>query len=117
MAIQRKGDIELSENMCCVMAKIMNEFEHRGEKAVLEKAFTQYTLSKAEKKFGKKGFDTRFKEFDQLYKRTVFQPKKVSELSEEEKKKMLESLIFIKEKRDGMLKGEHVQMVGSNVVM
>ena len=62
-------------------------------------------MSKAEKKFGKKGFDARFKEFDQLHKRTVFQPKKVSELSEEEKKKALESLIFIKEKRDGMLKG------------
>ena len=55
LAMQRKSDIELSEDMCCVMAKIMNEFEHRGEKAVLEKAFTQYTLSKAEKKFGKKG--------------------------------------------------------------
>ena len=74
------------------------------KKAVLEKAFTQYILSKAEKKFGKKGFDTGFKEFDQLHKRTMFQPKKVSELSDEEKKKALESLIFIKEKRDGMLK-------------
>ena len=97
--------MELSEDMFCVMAKIMNEFEHKGKTKVLEKAFTQYTLSKAEKKFGKKGFDTGFKEFDQLHKKSVLQPKKVSELSEEEKKKVLESLIFIKEKRDGTLKG------------
>ena len=50
----------------------MNEFERRGEKEVLEKAFTQYTLSKAEKKFGKKGFNAGFDGFNQLHKRTVF---------------------------------------------
>ena len=42
-----------------------------------------------------------FQEFDQLYKRTVFKPCLLKELTQEEKKKALESLIFIKEKRDG----------------
>ena len=42
-------------------------------------------MSKAEKKFGKKGFDAGFDEFNQLHKRIVFQPKKVSDLSKEEK--------------------------------
>ena len=54
------------------MAKIMSKFECRGEKEVLEKAFIHYILSKAEKKFGRKGFNTGFLEFNQLHKRTVF---------------------------------------------
>ena len=64
--------MELSNDLCCVMAKIMNKFECRGVANILEKAFTQYTLSKAKKKFGKKDFDAGFEEFSQLHKRTVF---------------------------------------------
>ena len=42
----------------------MNKLEYRGISKVLEKAFTQDILSKAERKFGKKGFETGYQEFN-----------------------------------------------------
>ena len=41
----------------------------------------------------------------QLHNRAVFQPVDVSKLTATEKKKALESLIFLTEKRDGTIKG------------
>ena len=67
--------------MCYTLVHTMHEFEQRGVTKVLEKAYTQYTLPKAIKKFGKKGFDAGFEEFDQLHKRTVFKPRLPKELT------------------------------------
>ena len=40
----------------------------------------------------------------QLYDRVVFQPIKVEDLTEQERKRAMESLIFLVEKRDGKVK-------------
>jgi hypothetical protein len=44
------------------------------------------------------------KELDQFNKYGVFEPKHVRDLLEEDKKKMLSSLIFLKEKKSGAIK-------------
>ena len=50
----------------------------------------------------------------QLHQRTAFTPLYVNELTAEEKKRALESLIFLVEKKMVASKPEHVLMVKSN---
>ena len=96
---------EMDLETCMVMVSIMEEFNHRGVKKVLEQGLMQYMLQKAIKKFGKKGFNAGMEEFEHLHKRSMFSPLSAEELSSKDKKKALESLMFIKEKRDKWLKG------------
>jgi hypothetical protein len=64
-----------------------------------------YSLMKGLKKFGRKGREAAYKEMKQLHERVVFKPIKVAELTEQEKRRAMESLIFLVEKRDGTIKG------------
>ena len=64
-----------------------------------------YSLNKGVKKFGKPGWDAALKEMKQLNDREVFEPIDVSKLSAIEKKRALESLIFLVEKKDKTIKG------------
>lgn len=64
-----------------------------------------YSLKKGLKEFGKKGYDAAFGEVKQLHDRVVFRPVNVNDLTPLEKKRALESLIFLVEKRDGRVKG------------
>ena len=54
-----------------------------------------FGLKKGLKRFGKNGYDAAMKEMQQLYKRVVFKPINVSELTQQEKKRAMESLIFL----------------------
>ena len=67
--------------------------------------FNQMTLTKGIKQFGNKGYMAAFKEMDQLHQREVFKPINPNDLTKEEKQKTMGSLIFLKEKRDGSIKG------------
>ena len=60
-------------NMFC-NCKIINEFNQKGKKKMIERAYTQYSLPAVIKKFGIKGDKAGFNEFNQLHKRTVFNP-------------------------------------------
>ena len=68
----------------------------------------QYILQKGLKVFGERGKEAGRKEIGQLHDRQCFNPILVSELSEKEKKKALEALMFLTEKRDGSVKGRMV---------
>ena len=57
------------------------------------------------KKFGQKDRQAAFKEMKQLHDQLVFKPIRVEELTPLEKKRAMESLIFLVEKRDGTVKG------------
>lgn len=71
-----------------------------------ETQFVQsFSLMKGLKKFGQKGRDAAYKEMKQLHDRVVFKPIKVEDLTELEKRRAMESLIFLVEKRDGTVKG------------
>ncbi|MGC8561492.1 MAG: hypothetical protein ACP5O1_12560 [Phycisphaerae bacterium] len=68
----------------------------------------QYILQKGLKKFKKAGEDAASKELEQLHKRNRFTPMNVTKLSPEEKRKTMEALMFLTEKRDKSIKGRMV---------
>jgi hypothetical protein len=72
---------------------------------VMHHAMTQYSLKKGLRKFQKVGEAAVSKELRQLHMRDTFTPQKVEDLSEIQKRGALESLMFLKEKRDGSIKG------------
>ena len=63
-----------------------------------------YSLSKGLKKFGDKGYEAASGEMKQLHDRECFTPINVQDLTPVERKRALESLIFLVEKRDGCVK-------------
>ncbi len=56
------------------------------------------------KRFGKQGETAVTNELNQFNKCKVFKPQHANDLSQEDKKKALSSLIFLKEKKDGDIK-------------
>jgi Reverse transcriptase (RNA-dependent DNA polymerase) len=63
-----------------------------------------YSLKKGLKHFGAKGYDAAFGEIKQLHDRVAFKPIHIKDLTQQEKKRAMESLIFLVEKRDGRVK-------------
>ena len=66
-----------------------------------------YSLQKGIKKFGDKGYESAKSEMKQLHDRNCWTPIQISTMTPQEKKKALESLIFLVEKRDGKIKSRH----------
>ena len=66
---------------------------------------TQYGLKAGLRKFGKKADKAAVKELTTLHVMNTWKPKHMHELSKEEQTNVLSSLIFIKEKWDGTVKG------------
>ena len=64
----------------------------------------QCTLRQGIKKFGDKGHDAAFKEVEQLHKRQAFELMDVNSLTPQERKRALESLTFLVQKRCGRIK-------------
>jgi hypothetical protein len=67
--------------------------------------FTQYSMNKGLKLFGDKGTEAARKEMEQLDKTNVLEPINPSDLTPSEREKVLEYLMFLKEKRCGKIKG------------
>ena len=63
-----------------------------------------HSLRAGIKKFGQKGVDSAKKETRQLHERNCFRPVDVKNVTSLERKRALESLIFLTEKRDGTIK-------------
>jgi hypothetical protein len=72
---------------------------------IMHHAMTQYSLKKGLRKFQKVGEEAVSKELKQLHTRERFTPQHSNDLSDSQKQKALESLMFLKEKRDGTIKG------------
>ena len=66
---------------------------------------TQYKLKPGLWKFGKRGQTVAVKELTQLHVMDTWRPIHAEKLSREEKMKALSSLLFLKEKRTGDIKG------------
>jgi hypothetical protein len=66
---------------------------------------TQYSLKKGFNKFPKKAEAAVTKELLQIHMKDTVAPINGAELADEQKKAALESLMFLKEKRDGSIKG------------
>ena len=77
----------------------------RFGKAIKAVSFVEtYSLKKGLIKFGRRGEEAAYGEMKQLHEREVFKPVHPSRLTPNERKKILESLIFLVEKRDGKVK-------------
>ena len=63
-----------------------------------------YSLNKGILKYGYRGKKAVDKELSQLHNRQVFKPVRLSELTQKEKQRAMNSLIFLTEKRDGTIK-------------
>jgi hypothetical protein len=97
---------EYEEDIVVVAARTIESLNHE----VSQKGATfsqQYILKKGIKKFGKKGEKAAAEELDQPQRRNCFNPIDVSTLTPS-KKKAMESLLFLTEKRDGRIKGRLV---------
>jgi len=68
----------------------------------------QYLLHKALAKYGDKGKKAAEEELRQLHGRKCFVPVRVSEMTSTERKKAMQSLMYVTEKRDGRMKGRMV---------
>jgi hypothetical protein len=102
-----KEDVEYNPQTAMVIARTMVEI---NAKASADGACyaQQYILQKGLKVFGEKGSQAAGKELDQLHQRNAFVPLNVSKLSTEEKRKAMDALMFLTEKRDGTIKGRMV---------
>lgn len=83
-----------------------NEYSLESGKVIATvMSFAQtYSLNKGLKVFKERGHAAAKKEMRQLHDRVVWEPIAVSELTTLERKRALESLIFLNEKRDGTVK-------------
>ena len=92
--------------MAVVLCQIRDRFQARslqyGNQYV-----TTYSLQRGVKEFGEQGKQAALKEMKQLHDRECFKPIHKSELSDIEKKRAMESLLFLVEKRDGSIKARH----------
>jgi len=80
----------------------------KNDPRVVEMVFTQLTLKAALKTWGSRASIGAESEMKQLHWRNSFRPVRWSELADQQKKTLLESHIFMKEKRDGTIKGRMV---------
>jgi hypothetical protein len=79
--------------------------------ASMEQVGTQflitYSLKQALDKFGKRAKDSTKGEMGQMVDREAFVPIRVDDLNPQERKRAMESLLFLVEKKDGRLKARH----------
>jgi Reverse transcriptase (RNA-dependent DNA polymerase)/Zinc knuckle len=67
--------------------------------------FSQHSMKAGLKLFGERGTEAVLKELKQLHDRQVMVPKEASSLTREDRYQALSYLMFLKEKRDGAIKG------------
>ena len=65
-------------------------------------------MNKGIKKIGQKGMDAATREMKQLHNRTVFEGIKIEDMTPLDRKRAMESLLFLVEKRDGKIKARTV---------
>ena len=102
-------DEEDEEVLAAVAHFIMVHYEEKeGIKKKKKKNYKpkagQYQLEAGIERFGERGETAVTKELDQFNKYKVFEPKHANDLSEEDRKKALSLLIFLKEKKSGAIK-------------
>ncbi len=101
-------DKEDKEVLAAVAHYIMVHYEEKEGVKKKKKKYKpksgQYQLEAGIKRLGERGETAVTKELDQFNKYGVFKPKRARDLLEEDKKKVLSSLIFLKEKKSGVIK-------------
>ena len=81
---------------------------YQAESDVVASVMTQLSLKAGMKQWGDKALNAVTSEMRQLHFRDTFKPKHWKELSHTQRQMVLESHMFLKEKRDGKIKGRTV---------
>ena len=81
---------------------------YQAEPDVVAAIMTQLSLKAGLKEWGDEAFTAAQSEMKQLHFRDTFKPKHWRELTQTQRKTVLESHMFLKEKRDGKIKGRTV---------
>jgi hypothetical protein len=93
--------------LCVEVGMVMDKFNHQYGYA-LHILMTQMSAKKGLKLHGEKAAEVIIKEFKQLHDKDVFKPIFASSLTTNDKKKKLQAITLIKEKRNGKIKGRTV---------
>ena len=75
---------------------------------ICEWVFEQYSFIKGLRKFGDLADEVAYKELEQMHKRGTFEPRHYKDLTKDERKKILDAITLIEEKRDGRVKSRVV---------
>jgi hypothetical protein len=81
---------------------------YQAKPDVVAAIMTQPSLKAGLKELGEEAFVAAQYEMKQLHSRNTFKPKHWQELSQVQRQIVLESHIFLKQKRDGKIKGRTV---------
>jgi hypothetical protein len=81
---------------------------YQAEPDVVAAVMTQLSLKSGLREWGDHAYNAAYSEMKQLHMRDTFQPKHYSELTPMQKATLLESHMFLKEKRSGKIKGRTV---------
>ena len=109
-----QGEIDPKTNMMytTLEANLMAKFmTHYNQKQRTDKKWCysqQYMLQKGLKVFKEPGAKAASAELKQQHDRVCFRPIKIADMSEEERRKAQEALMFLTEKRTGEIKGRMV---------
>jgi hypothetical protein len=87
------------------VAWAINQYHKPWQDVVTHTILSQYGLKKGLRLFGEPGAEAVTKELTQLHDRGVIEPKLSSELTAEQRRRALSYLMFLKEKRNGDIKG------------
>jgi hypothetical protein len=98
---------EYSPSDVMLMARLIYDLNTRVVREGAPSA-QQYLLNKGLKIFGQKGRDASKKEMDQLHQRSCFTPKSIADMTQIERRKAQQAMIFLGEKQCGTIKGRMV---------
>ena len=88
---------EYTREYALLIARVMYELNNRDIDECMSFA-TTYSLRKALKKFGQRAYESAGSEMGQLYNRRCFHPINIKALNAKEKKRAMDSLVFLVEK-------------------
>ena len=87
---------------------MFNQAAEKSPPEVWATVMTQMSLKRGLKEWKEKGHDAAYSEMKQLHMRDTFRPKHRKNMSREQKDAILESHMFLKQKRSGEIKGRTV---------
>ena len=97
-------NVECACDFAMLIARTVNEIQERVSAQGAMSFAQQHMLKKGLQKFGEKGAAASTKEMDQLHRRNCFAPTSMQAMRANERKKAMEALVFLTEKRDGATK-------------
>jgi len=100
-------DEEYTYTDALLISRLMNELNEGISTAGVSFA-QQYMLKRGLKVFGERGAQATHKELDQLCQRNCFTPISIKAMSDDERRKAQEALMFLTEKRSGTVKARMV---------